>query len=358
MSGDLQYRVNRSWANVTQPNISHFRYFWEYLNFINSHPNFSIIAYGTGALQQGTSTPTAWLSWDDPPPMASNAWFVFRADNASIGLNGLGNYRWECKIQVADETEFDDPSGNDYGKESDANGIICSRLSAKGGWNGGSLDFAPSGGEDSGDNNALFKGKAIDFYSHIVGDDDTMFWLGRPGIPDFHRQRGGYLGMTVRRNSSILNPCISMVGAISTAAEATYGEDSHICKDTGTSHQFSFGSSSNSRWPTYHLSRDNITAIKGGGKIRLNTWNKEIVQNMGTFKATSEELILSMRISEYSTPDDHNVLGQLRLIGSCGIIIGEGVVFGTNSDWMQIGHAPGTYGGIAMRWPTGVAASF
>jgi len=357
MSGDLQYRINRSWLDSTQTNVAHKHFFWDFLNFINDHTAMNIIAYGTAAVQQGSSAPTAWLTWDDPPPMSDNAWFVFEANLASEYLNSSGTMKWQCKIQVADESSFDDPSGNDYGKEGDANAIVCSRLSVDGGWSSGTLDFEPVSTAEASDNHSIFRTKSLDYYSHFIGDNDTLWWTGRPSVGSFSQNRGGYLGMLNRRSVNILKPCISMVGTISGSAEGSYGEDSHICKDTSNSHQFSY-LTSNIQWPSYNLARDGITALDGTGKLRIEPWNVEVLQNMGTHKWANESYVLGMLVAEYVVPDNCNVLGELRLIGACSIAHSEGTIFGTDSDYMQIAHSPGTYGGIAMQWPAGQSASF
>jgi hypothetical protein len=357
MSGDLQYRVNRSWLDSTQANVAHKHFFWDFLHFINDHVSMNIIAYGTGTTQEGSSTPTSWLTWDDPAPMSSNAWFVFEANLASEYLNASGSLKWQCKIQVADESSFDDPSGSDYGKEGDSNAIVCLRLSVDGGWNSGTLDFEPISGSGTGNNHAIFKVKNIDYYCHFIGDNDTLWWTGRPSIGTFSQNRGGYLGIINRRTSDIVKPCISMVGAISNAVEASYGEDAHICKDTSFNHQFSYGAT-NSQWPSHHLATDGLTSIDGTGKLRLESWNVEILQNMGVYKYTNESYVLRILLAEYVVPDNCNVLGELRLIGACGIGHGEGTLFGTDNDYMQIAHSPDTFGGIAMQWPIGQSASF
>ena len=119
MSGDYRTRENRVWDDTIQNNVAPFRFFWEFVTFVNNHTGFTVLAYGTDTTQSGTTIPASWLAWDGvtAPPFSDKDWFVFRADNASTLLNGNGNYQWEAKIQVVNTsgTNFTDCSGINYG---------------------------------------------------------------------------------------------------------------------------------------------------------------------------------------------------------------------------------------------------
>ena len=123
MTGALRYRVNREWDNSIFSGISPFRFFWEWLHFIEDHSGYEIVEVGTGASSHGTQIPSEWLLWDgtssphllSPIPLTDNSWIVFRSLFSDSLLNGGGTMMWEAKMQVTGGTSYADPSGNNYG---------------------------------------------------------------------------------------------------------------------------------------------------------------------------------------------------------------------------------------------------
>lgn len=361
MGGNYQTRENRVWLDSTQNNVAPFRFFWEYMNFIEDHTNMNVIAYGEGTSQLGTSLPTSWLAWDGiiSPPMNNQAWFVFEASVASVYLNGNGDYKWQAKIQVVNDSTvlFSDCSGINYGLTTEDQ-LVAIRCSPHGGWAGPTtLDFVPSSGSDISDNYAMFYEDGIDFRVHFFGDDDMLHWEGIGGSPaNYDIERGGYIGMVNRRDDQVDDPFIMMIGRIGDDAAAT-GRLAKFSKGISTTSQFytiTTEATASSGWPAYMLSRDGTTEVNNY-KIDQDGdyWAKACGDYQ--YKTPNEKITWAMVVAMWETPNEYQELGELLYIYSTSGVLSEGTVFGEDLDFIELSNnTDGTArGGIAVKWPDG-----
>jgi len=360
MSGAMQYRVNRFRDSTVLPNRTHYRFFWEWLQYINSHPNLSVVEAGTGTTSHGAAIPAQWLSWDgivDPstltPALDSNSWVVFRADNADPLLNGGGTMQWEAKIQVS-ATAYSDPSGTDYGKNGQIN-IVVLRSCPAGGWTGTpTWDFAPIGGEESSLDQAIYQGQNLDYYLDIVGDDDTLFWRGAAGeFPTDDppsRSKGGYLGMTQRRSADITWPFFMMCGRISDTGSGTGENAGNSRRDTNNyyawARNYTLG---DNMWPTYSVGRDGIRVTAH----KIESWHRTISAYMSPFHYTGEDVLAQFMYCERQGLDRYDVLGELRFVMATDFSKAHSLVFGDSLDLIQFAFDSASYGGLVMPWKPG-----
>jgi hypothetical protein len=367
MSGTLQDRVNRSWDSTTQVNRTAARFFWDWLHFINDHGNLAIIQVGTGTTSYGTSIPAAWLTWNgvvNPtglvPPLNPNSWIVFEAINADPLLSGLGRMAWQAKIQMTfNGVAYSDISGTNYGKNAQTD-IVVMRSCPDGGWTGTpTFDFVPTTVALPSQDQAIYQGQDYDYYLDIVGDDDTIVWRGSagnfPADTPANLSRGGYLGMTQRRNEDITWPFLMMTGKICGSALAT-GELAINRKDnTQVSSQWSSlitDTIFSSHWPTYSVGRDGTRVTAH----RIDTWNITFLDKMASYSFTvpPDDVLPQMMYREHQSVDRYDILGELRMFVATNTLKGHSLVFGTTNDWIQICSNTATLGGIAMPWPSGI----
>jgi hypothetical protein len=351
MSGVMTYRLNRKWQNSAQPGDMHFRMFWELLNFFNDHAGYSIVSYGEGATEQGTSTPTAWLTWNDPPPMAENAWFVVNADNSSATLNGDQSRQWQVKFQVANSAAYADTSGSDKGLDG-STGVVAVRMSPDGGWVGGATrDFVAV--TASGDLRWSSDSAADeDFNLHLAGDDDTIVVVGQVvtggyTTPNYSYQRAGYLGQLARRNSNHVKPELLVAPYfIDAAAAAAYP----ICaRYNSSTHQFSEASAIPN---SFSLAADGTPVEQHmfAGMHRDTTsydsfW--QINSDPEPWGGTTVKIGIPVR----QNFEEHNsLLGQLRFFASLSNAISEGNLTGDGTT-LSCGYNTAVRAGVGFPWP-------
>jgi hypothetical protein len=363
MSGTNQFRPNKTWLNATQADVAPFRFFWELLNFVNDHTGLSFVAYGTSTTQTATGTPTAWLTWNTPPPMSDHAWFVFQADNASELLDGSGSYVWQAKVQVVNTSgvNFVDCSGVDYGLTT-TDQIVAIRCSPHGGWDGPStLDFDPVSTADASDNSIVFEEDGIDFNVHFAGDNDTISWFGIGGSIDYLRIRGCYLGMLTSADDETDDPFIMMVGEISTTARSS-GNLASASKDSTTSHQF-YTSLTDAEvpnvWPGFTLLSDGITGttdykLDAGGLY----WN--VFAGQYQYSTPAEDLGDGIVVSIREATNQFRPIGELRHLWAISSSYNEKILLGTNEEYIQISDTASSTsnGGIAWIWSPGLSPAF
>ena len=334
--------------------------------FVYNHPTFTILAYGEGTSQLGTSLPASWIAWDGitSPPMNNQAWFVFEATNGSVIQNGDGTYAWQSKIQVVNDATvlFSDCSGINYGLTTEDQ-LVAIRTSPHGGWAGpGTLDFNPSSGSDISDNYAMFYEDGIDFHLHIFGDDDMFSWYGIGGASiSYSLARGGYCGIVNRRDDQVDDPFVLSVGRISDDAAST-GRRAIWAKGSSSSSQFETilsASTPSSGWPTYTLSRDGLTEIND---YKIDQYGDYWCKACGKFQFSTpaEDITWAMIIGMWESPNNYQELGELLYWYAVDDSSGEGIVFGTDSDYIQLANNTDALarGGIAVKWPAGVVPAF
>lgn len=351
MSGTMLYRVNRKWENAGQPGDMNFRMFWELLTFFDDHPGYSIISYGEGAVEQGTSTPTAWLTWSDPPPMAENAWFVVTADNSSATLNGDGSRPWQAKFQVANSTTYADASGSDKGLDG-TTGVVAVRFSPDGGWVGGATrDFVAV--TDSPDLEWSFDASSDeDFNLHLAGDNETVAVVGQVGAgvfaaPNYALQRAGYLGEVARRNANHSKPEYLLAPNFrSTGGAADYP----ICgRYSNGSQQFSEASVI---LKSFSLAADGTEVLqhKHAGLFRDTAsydsfWQQNVDPEPWSGSYVSLGILLRQNYEEHNS-----LLGQLRFFGLLSNMIAEGNLTGSGSI-LSCGYNTTARAGVGFPWP-------
>lgn len=354
MSGLFTHRVNRYW-DKSQANISAAVFFWEWLNYIDDHVGMTWIAYGTGKTQTGTTPPAGWISWDptvDAVPWGDNSWVVFEATNADPQLDGGGGMPWQMKLQVTHATGFDDcnVADTDYGLEAKTY-IVGGRVCPVGGWDSTPLDFNPAGGEEASDNFYIYGytsggyGQNEYFNLEIVGDDDTIFWIGsaHDGSTDQRTQsRGGYVGMIQRRSSSITYPFYYTAGHI-----ADYASGSINRKTSVTNANWLYGD--DYHWPNYSLWKDKTKVSNHS----YDTWENSNFNKIQTHVESGNSVILSCGLAQWEAPQKYAIIGEFRLIGACGTDWGEHEVRGTDPQYMSFCYMPSPDVGMAMRWPVG-----
>jgi hypothetical protein len=366
MSGLYVSRINRIWQNSTQANVAPFRFFYEFLNFVNDHTGMSFQGYGTGTSQSGITPPTSWITWDgiSSPPYSNQSWFVFQATNASTLLNGNGNYAWEAKIQVVNDSgvNFSDCSGINYGLTTEDQ-LVAIRCSPHGGWAGPTtLDFQPSDSADISDNYAMYYEDGIDFAVHFFGDDDTLHWegIGGSGV-SYLSIRGGYIGMLTSRDDETDEPFFFSIGRINDDGQST-GRRAIFAKGTTTSTQFytqAVRASPAQGWPAFMIGRDTTTGLTD---YKFGQYGLYWTNACGKYEYSTpnEDILWTIRVASWQSPDNYQILGALRFIYAIGGSYGEGVVFGTDSDYIQLADSANAaaYGGIAVKWPAGEAPAW
>jgi hypothetical protein len=334
--------------------------------FVYNHPSFDVIAYGESTTQLGTSLPATWIAWDGilSPPMNNQAWFVFEATNGSVIQNGDGTYAWQAKIQVVNDATvlFADCSGVNYGLTTEDQ-IVAIRSSPHGGWAGpGTLDFNPSSGSDISDNLAMFYEDGIDFHLHIFGDDDMFHWYGIGGASIFYSLgRGGYCGITNRRDDQVDDPFIMMVGRISDDAAAA-GRRANWAKGTTTSSQFQTilaDDTACSGWPAFMLSRDGLTEVNA---YKIDQYGDYWTKNCGkyAFETPDEDITWAIVVGMWEAPNDYQELGELIYWYAADASYGEGIVYGDDLDRIQLSNNTdaAARGGISVKWPAGIVPAF
>jgi hypothetical protein len=352
----MTYRLNRKWQNSAQPGDMNFRMFWELLNFFNDHAGYSIISYGEAGVEQGTSTPTAWLTWNDPPPMAENAWFVVRADNSSASLNGDGSRKWQAKFQVANGSAYADASGSDKGEDG-TTGVVTVRLSPDGGWVGGATrDFVAV--TDSGDLRWSFDAASDeDFNLHLAGDDDTIVAVGHVATgsyasPTYNYQRAGYIGQLARRNANHAKPEYLIAPVF---RDSTGAADYPVCaRHNNSSYQFSEASVlSNS----FSLAADGSQVLqhKHAGLFR-DTISYDAFWGQSFDPEPWGGSYIGFGCLVRQNYEDHNsLLGQLRFMVLLTNAIAEGNLTGAGSV-LSCGYLTNTRAGVGFPWPGATTA--
>jgi hypothetical protein len=366
MGGVMRYRVNRNWNDPDNANKAPKRFFWELLSFFYDHPNYSIVAYGdlsapdTGrelgtAWPDGTGGEADWLSWPAPasePTIPENGWFVIQADLASPVLDGAGSMQWQAKFQYTLSTGFDDPSGVDYNLETDTE-IVAVRFSIDGGWNHAAFDFSDVATVPASTNAEAFYEDGINFGVHILGDADTVWWVGAgsgSGLPLEDRTRGGYLGLVRRRSAAISYPCLMMVGRVSQYNEGS-GQQNILSRRTTNSNYLFNTIPAYVTWWSYLVGHDD-GVIEGADKWLAFTWGS-FHQTQPDDHWTDEFLIKSIPLRLHTGPDYYSKYGELRFLGCCNDQHGLWEICGDDGDYMQIASDAATYGGITMPWPAG-----
>lgn len=349
MGGTMQYRINRKWENATQPGVVNFRMFWELLNFFNDLTNFSIISYGEALVEQGTSTPTAWLTWNDPPPMGENAWFVVRANLSSATLNGDGTRQWQAKFQVANSVPYADASGSDKGEDG-TTGIVTVRLSPDGGWVGGATrDFvAVTASQDL--RWSFDAASDEDFNLHLAGDDDTVVAVGQLGTgvyaaPNYAWQRGGYIGQLARRNASHLKPeylIAPYFADLSAAADYPV-----VGRGSDTTHIFHEASVIKN---SFSLAADGspVNQHMHAGLFRASSYHTWFGRYAITDPWSGEEVAFSPLVRQ-NWEEHQSLLGQLRMWTLISSLVAEGNLFADNI--LSCAYATITYSGVGFPWP-------
>ena len=371
MTGALQHRVNREWDNSILSGFSPFRFFWEWLHFIEDHSALDVVEVGTGTTSHGNEIPGEWLTWNGgvdpttlaPIPLDHNSWIVFRAPYADVLLNGGGTMPWEAKIQVAGATAYADPSGVDYGLNGRVHQVGL-RSSAGGGWSGNpNWDFIPGSTEASQDmpifGYPTTSQAAVDYYLDIVGDNETIWWRGSAGnFPTdspYNRSRGGYLGLINRRNEDIIWPFFATAGPINNTNVSGGYDRSVFSRKTstyypGVFHYYSYSSYA-WVWRSYSIGHD-------GTKITshiADAWGLNAITRMSTFHYSGEAIYPYILLAQYDNAVERSgIIGELRGYIITDTTIPISTVFGANSDLIQIGYDEATYGGAGMPWPSGV----
>lgn len=354
MSGTFQYRVNRVWPK-SQANISAAVFFWELLKFVEAHSGLDFVAYGTGKVQTGTTPPVGWTGWDPAVgavPWGDNSWFVFQATNADALLNGGGLNPWQCKAQVTLATGFDDcnVANTAYGQEGQTY-ICCLRSSALAGWNGTTLDFPATADE----NRAAFQGQDENFNVDFVGDDDTILWRGCAydiGDDKYVQSRMGYVGMLQRRGTTITQPFFSMIGRLFDGASTL--ENATVQRFTSTYTGFMVYNTV-LPYPCYSLWKDGTTRVQGTQTHKADPWHLNSLNKFRFWKPTTEDLFPQILLAQYSGALYYAILGEFRFLWSCGTDKGEGLVIGTDPQYLQVCNDSTAQGGILMKWPAGVS---
>lgn len=363
MSGNLEFRVNRSWYASIQANVSPYRLLAEILAFFDDHPNYSIISYGTGKVETGVITPTTWKAWAESDgsgvcPFGDNSWFVVEAQKASASLNGDGSRKWQAKFQCTTVTGFDDCNVADveHGAGTEGNDwSLYVRFSPDGGWVGaGTLDFVAVTASD----NMLViddyaSGRHCDWAIHLIGDDDTVIWVANgvePGqvIPNYNNQKFGYLGEVVRRNSGQTKPELAIVSYLH-----YYGSGWDLGKGYNEVATIIFNSQTygGTTVPSFSLAAD------GSGVTRHNFWsdkdtggaNTDLLFNGASDPWTGEDEFMGI-VAKQDETSHRSILGQLRLIEAAGNHIVEGQLFGDGTR-LSVGKNTATQGGLAVPWP-------
>jgi hypothetical protein len=356
MSGIYQYGVNRAWTNATFPNVSAVRFFWEWLDYVNSHVGLTVLETGSGTTSHGASIPASWLAWDgttDPallaPVLQPNSWMVFQAPNADPALAGGGTTPWEAKVQMTyNAVAYSDPSGVNYGYNGQLD-VVVLRTSPGGGWTTGpTWDFVP-GATPLSQDFRIFQGQSADYFFDIVGDDDTLFWKGSAGSPPaLNRSRGGYLGMYTRSRSAVSLPFLTMAGNIQNISGATGDRAFNSRLTTNDYYQWNYNY--NSQWPSFSPGRDN-TAVTAHW---LDTYVLDISTGISPYIYTGEDVLMSIMLREDKTPDYYDVLGELRFLLVTDTSRAQHTVFGTNLEFIEFCYNSGVSGGVAMPWDPGV----
>ena len=350
MSGVMQYRVNRVWQNSSQPGVMNFRMFWELLTFFAEHTGYSIISYGTGPTEQGTSTPTAWLTWNDPPPMGENAWFVVRADNSSATLNGDGSRQWQAKFQVSNSSPYADTSGSDKGMDGNT-GLVAVRLSPDGGWVGGATrDF--SAVVSSAD--LVWCTDAAsdeDFNLHLAGDNETIVAVGQvvtngATTPNYAYQRLAYIGELARRNANHTKPeyliAPKFYDAGQTPTEPIIGRTDnadHFFSEASVI-QNSFSLAADGSEVNQHMHAGLYRATGGYGS--------EFGRYAGTDPWSGEEIALAPLVRQ-NWQEHQSLLGQLRFFSLINAFVAEGNLFTDNI--LSCGYNTIGSAGVGFPWP-------
>jgi len=358
MSGTFTHRVNRGWAK-TFPNITAAVFFWEFLKYFDSHAGFVFVGYGTGKTALGTEPPLSWKNWDPTasgtPPMGDNSWFVVEAENSDALLDGGGSNPWQIKLQMTLSTGFDDcnVADVDYGYEGGTY-RVCIRSNAMGGWSNTSLNFEPTGGEESSDNYGMMWGQDENYYLDIIGDDDTIFWKGScfDTTEYLQQSRGGYVGMLRRRSSSIANPFFMKIGQVQDSGSGANNLALNGRNTTNANFEWAADGYWNYgvRWSSYSVWSDGARVTSH----HQDCWDIDSLPDVTWDPANSEDIVPAMLVSQEQLPDKHAVIGEYRLIGATFTRYSQHTVFGTSLEWIEICYQPETYGGIAMRWPVGV----
>jgi hypothetical protein len=308
--------------------------------------------YGTGSSQTGTTPPSGWIDWDyttDPPPFSDNSWFVFNATNASAAMNGDGSQQWQAKIQFTLSSGFDDCSGTDYGFEGNTY-TTCIRASSEGGWNSGTLDFAPTSGSEASDNYRLYAGQSESFRMDVIGDDDTIFWRGNAGDSvDHYETRQCYLGMLTRRFYGVTNPFFMMCGCIYDGSSTTTRDIFKNSANTGASY-YQWAPEREFGWPCYSIDQnDGVRKLDNWWNHRYaKRWISEHARTT-TYKYSNERLWHRIPVRHQVHPYNWTPLGELRFL----IDTDTGGVYSAYDlePYIQIVPDYATYGGVGMRYP-------
>lgn len=360
MSGIFTHRVNRTWDR-SQTNITAAVFFWDWINYIDDHAGMTWIAYGTGKTQTGTTPPSSWLNWDtvnDPVPWGDNSWVVFEASNADPLLDGGGGMPWQMKLQVTLATAFDDcnVADTDYDFEGRAHSV-AGRVCPVGGWDSTPLDFNPVSGEEISTNflmygyppsTSTFYTSNENYYLDIIGDDDTIFWTGaafETPANSADRSRGGYVGMIQRRSSAVTYPFYFTTGAL---FDINAGQNTNI-KSTSTLSQWEHGPNG-ADWPDYSLWLDKTKVSEHA----YDTWERSLHAKLQTHVESGDSILYSILLCQWENPLKYAILGDLRLIHSCGNDWAWHEIRGTDPQYRNFIYG-NTAGGIAERWPVGVA---
>lgn len=349
MSGTLQSRVNRYWDRSIQANFTAAIFFWEWLNFLNDHPNITWIGYGTGKSQTGVTPPDAWILWDtvnDAVPFSDNSWVVFEMTDASELLNGSGSFPWQAKIQVSLATAFDDCNVADIDYDYEAQTyIVAMRTSAMGGWVGASTcDFVPSGGEDISNNLTIYQGQDLDLHLDIIGDDDVIFWKGSAEnlspIDLLDQSRSGYLGMIQRRNSDITYPFLFMAGKIFDGSGST--------GNAAINYKYTNGGWYGVYWPSYTLWLDGTQV----NSLYMDTVNSYTLLLITPDPVTGEDVLPYIMMAQWESPNRYAIIGELLMVVSTNTERAQHTVFGSSTvKWIEICYDTELRAGVAMRWP-------
>lgn len=351
MSGTMFYRVNRKWENASQPGDMNFRMLWELLNFFADNPGYSIISYGEAGVEQGAGTPTAWLTWADPPPMAENAWFVVNADHSSATLNGDGSRQWQAKFQVANSTTYADASGSNKGLDG-TTGVVAVRFSPDGGWVGAATrDFvAVTASAD-----LIWATDAAsdeDFNIHFAGDNETIVAIGQLGTgvylsPNYTYQRAAYLGELARRNANHTKPEYMMAPHFRDSGAAS---DYPICaRYNNDSNQFSEASIIRN---SFSLAADGseVTRHMHAGMHR-DTTSYDSVWGQGMDPEPWSGSYVNIGIPIRQNHQEHNsLLGQLRFFSLLSNMIAEGNLTG-NGTVLSCAQSTTSRAGVGFPWP-------
>lgn len=360
MSGAFTDRTGIAWTKA-QPNISTSVFFWNWIHYVNDHAGLVWIAYGTDKSQTGTTPPSLWFDWNPltqpTPPWSDNSWVVFEAENADPLLNNGGTMPWQCKLQITEATGFDDCNVADINYTYEGSTyMVAGRWSAMGGWNATTLDFSPASGEEASYNIRLWggdtNGRDENFYLEIVGDDDSIFWLGNAydavGYPDYAWQsRGGYMGMVQRRSSAITYPFFATAGILGDYGYGA-GDTAYNSRNAGNVY-YVWRPGGDWSWSSYSVWKDKTRITSH----RLDTWDGWELAEVQTFTPSGESAILEILLAQWQAPK-YAIIGELRFVGTCGYDWGFHEVRGTDPQYMQFCWDVASFGGIVMRWPVGI----